>query len=171
MMTKFDYIIGIDPDVNLSGYAELNCNTEQVHLESMSFPMLIEKVLQAQKKYKDYKLLIVVELDRNTKYNWHLATKDNKFVAKAKGVAQGRNQQMAICIAELLSRLGLEVIERPPLKKCWAGKDKKITTDELFRIAGLSFNKKRTNQEERDACLLALYYSFIQLRLLNKKQI
>ena len=76
---------------------------------------------------------------------------------------------MAICIAELLSRLGLEVIERPPLKKCWAGKDKKITTDELFRIAGLSFNKKRTNQEERDACLLALYYSFIQLRLLNKK--
>jgi hypothetical protein len=53
----------------------------------------------------------------------------------------------------MLNYYGIEVIEKEPLRKIWKGPDGKITHTEITAITG--WDKKRSNQEERDAMLLA----------------
>jgi len=61
---------------------------------------------------------------------------------------------------------GIEVIEHFPLRKIWKGKDGKITQEELASFTGL---KGRTNQDARDAALLAWSFANLPIRLkLNK---
>jgi hypothetical protein len=48
---------------------------------------------------------------------------------------------------------------KKPLLKCWKGRDRKITHEELveqMRIMRIVFPHKRTNQEERDAALICM---------------
>ena len=62
--------------------------------------------------------------------------------------------------------------EKKPLTKCWAGKDGKISAEELEMLLdgmGIQPLKTRTNQEKRDAALLALDRSGLPLRM-GKKQ-
>lgn len=56
-------------------------------------------------------------------------------------------------IVEMLEHSGIEVVEQHPLRKIWQGKDGKITHEEMTMVCG--WDKKRSNQEERDAMLLA----------------
>jgi hypothetical protein len=56
-------------------------------------------------------------------------------------------------VVECLQYYGIEVMEKQPLRKIWQGKDRKITHAEITAITG--WDKKRSNQEERDAMLLA----------------
>jgi hypothetical protein len=65
-------------------------------------------------------------------------------------------------IVECAQYYGLEVVERLPLKKIWKGKDGKITDAEIKAFMPI---QGRTNQEERDAALLAWDYAGLPIRI------
>lgn len=69
------------------------------------------------------------------------------------GYDVGRCHRTGELIEEMCDNLGLEYKQQAPLTKVWKGQDRKITHEEIVRITGLI--AKRTNQEERDAILLA----------------
>ena len=63
---------------------------------------------------------------------------------------------------ECAENFGLEVVMMKPLRKFWKGRDGKITHDEaLYFMRGLP---KQTNQESRDAALLAWAYADFPIR-------
>jgi hypothetical protein len=53
-----------------------------------------------------------------------------------------------------------------PLKKIWQGKDGKITQKEIASFTGIT---ERTNQEGRDAALIAWIYSGLPIKTKNMK--
>ncbi len=63
----------------------------------------------------------------------------------------------------MLDSMGIEAREAQPLVKCWKGSDRKITHEELDRIVG-GMPGRRSNQEERDALLLAWSRSGLPIR-------
>jgi len=154
-MKRPDIIIGIDPDVESSGIAALNCNTRSVKIGRKKFPELIEslKDLSDSCKEKGIPLLVVVEASWLISHNWHAGTiKGTRAIAKT-GYNVGKNHQVGILIVEYCKSIGLDIKEHMPLKKVWKSRDGKISHDEIsYFIPGLP---KRTNAEERDAALLA----------------
>jgi hypothetical protein len=52
------------------------------------------------------------------------------------------------------------------LRKIWKGTDGKITQDELEQITGI---KGKTNQDGRDAALLAWVFAELPIQINNKK--
>lgn len=84
-----------------------------------------------------------------------------------KGEHVGRNQETGRKIVEMLRHYGIQVMEQSPLRKCWQGKDGKITHEELKRLcqmSGIEFNRPRSNQEERDSALLAITCSGLPIK-------
>jgi len=151
---KYDYIIGIDPDVDRSGYAMLDMSTKKVTATSLSLPQLIDwcNVVYSDALARDKNLIVYVEAGWINHSNWHIHRKDSKQLAAAKGKSVGRNHQRGMDIVEMLMWYGMKVVPVAPLEKKWKGKDKKITQEELVSIVG---DMKRTNQEGRDAALIA----------------
>jgi hypothetical protein len=66
-------------------------------------------------------------------------------------------------LVEMLENYGIEVSLQRPLVKCWAGADRKITHAEITDVCG--WDKKRSNQEERDAMLIAWYASGLPIKV------
>lgn len=149
-------IIGIDPDVDRSGFAQLLLKTMGITFDTLAFPELIK----ALRKAKDQAiadrstLRVVVEASWLISHNWHIG---NGQVRGAGAIAKtgynvGRNHQVGLMIVQYCKALGIDVTEQRPLKKCWKGPDGKITHAELaYFVPGLP---SRTNSEERDALLL-----------------
>lgn len=161
---QYNNIIGIDPDVDKSGVAYLRTATRQLEAATLTFPELLDYLLHA-KKVRDEQnetLIVVVEAGWLIKTNWHLKGKDSKRVASAKGNSAGRNHEVGRKIVEMCKHYGLEVKEQYPLKKYWKGSDGKITHEELKAFTGLM---GRTNQESRDAALLAWNHAGFPIRL------
>jgi hypothetical protein len=98
-------------------------------------------------------VLIVVEHSSYTAHNWHMKGHTNRAVSSRMGYDVGRCHRTGELIEEMCENLALEHLKQPPLLKCWKGQDRKITHEEIVKITGLI--AKRTNQEERDAILLA----------------
>lgn len=151
-----DIIIGIDPDVDKSGFAQLDRMALGVTICTLTFPELIKALRKAKDQTtSDRKTLrVVVEASWLISHNWHLGHgKASAAGAIAKtGYNVGRNHQVGLMIVQYCKALGLDVIEQRPLKKCWKGPDGKITHAELaYFVPGLP---ARTNSEERDAILL-----------------
>ena len=96
--------------------------------------------------------MVVIEAGWLNKSNWHLHRGFSIAKAAEVGRATGRNHQTGILIAEMCDYLGVPYVLRKPLRKVWQGKDGKITAKELSVFTGL---RGRTNQEGRDAALLA----------------
>lgn len=110
------------------------------------------------------KVVVVIEAGWMNSSNWHLGRYDSKSVAAAKGNSVGRNHETARKIAEMARvYYGLEVVEIRPLKKCWSGKDGKITQEEISQF--IPDFPKRSNQEERDAMLIAWNYAGFPIRI------
>jgi hypothetical protein len=161
---KYDTIVAIDPDVEKSGVAELSPQRRLLEVTNLTFPQLLD-YLQARKKMSDVahtSLIVVVEAGWLNQSNWHLRSKDNARVASAKGNSAGRNHEVGRKIVEMCRHYGIEVIEQRPLKKCWKGKDGKITHEELASFTGLT---GKTNQDARDAALLAWTFANLPIRL------
>lgn len=159
-------IIGIDPDVGKSGVAFLETDTKRLEITSLTFPLLID-YLKQEKSNADKSgcsIVVVVEAGWLIHSNWHLKNGDNKRIAAAKGNSAGRNHEVGRKIVECARHYGLEVVEQCPLKKRWKGKDGKITHGELSRIEEITV-PARTNQEERDAALLAIVHSGMPIRM------
>lgn len=161
---KIDVIIGIDPDVEKNGVAYLECESKILEISALSFPDLLDYLRYVQRcaETTQKHLVVVVEAGYMNKGNWHLNPKDTKAAAAAKGNHAGRNHETARKIVEMCKHWQMEVKEVKPLEKCWKGKDRKITHEELARFTGVM---GRTNQEGRDAALLAWVYAGFSIRL------
>ncbi len=148
-------IIGIDPDVDKSGIAILLCDTNTITVDSLKFPLLLDRINECNINCQTFgnELIVIVEAGWLVSTHYHLKSKDNARISAAKGNSVGRNHEVGRKIVEMCQHWGIKVIEQRPLRKHWRGKDGKITHEELsYFISGLP---TRTNQEMRDACLLA----------------
>ena len=184
MKTKYDYIVGIDPDIERIGVAFLCVKSRILQLTDMPLPELLKAVPAYVDRYAreepplsldpTVKVAVVVEIDRLHTGNWHLTQYDTKRSAASKGFDQGRCFHTAEAICDILRYEGIEVIEKAPLVKMWSGPDRKITHEELTSLQGINFmfktNRHKSNQEQRDAALLALDLSDIPLILPPKKR-
>lgn len=149
--------IGIDPDVEKNGLAVIV--EDRVEVYSLPFWDLLNKVrmIKTEADINDQEVVAYIEASWKTTAVWHLAYKDNKQMAAKKGYGVGRNHQTGMLLAEGLKRMGLKVFEQTPLKKYWNGKDGKISQEEIAAFMNITTvpKKKPTNQEERDAALIA----------------
>lgn len=150
-----DLIIGIDPDVEKSGLACIDVAEGSLYTEALPLPQLLDRVESIVGSGR--MAVVVIEASWASSHNWHGRVNDSRRIAGRKGYDVGRNHQTGIAIAEILRHRGVEVVERPPLLKVWRGRDGKITHEEITRLCG--WNRRRSNQEERDALLLAWDFS------------
>lgn len=157
-LVHLDTVIGIDPDVDKNGVAVLDCNTRTLEITTLSFPDLLD-YLQYQKRIAETQgrnIIVAVEAGWMNQGNWHLKYRDSRNVAVAKGVHQGRNEQVSRIIGQMCKRYELHYEFIKPLRKFWHGDNGKITHEELAYFTGI---KGRTNQEGRDAALIAWTYA------------
>lgn len=157
-------IVAIDPDVNKSGFAFLEVKTRILTTVALPFPELLDHLLHVRAAYRD-QVIVLVEKSWNTSHNWHTKPGESWKVSAAKGNSTGRNHEVGRKIVEMCKHYGLEVVEKTPLKKCWSGPEGKITHKELSYFTGL---EGRTNQEERDAALIAWNYAGLPI-IINVK--
>lgn len=152
-MTDHDIIIGIDPDVEGKRCRNTRYKNKRVEATTMTLPALMDYLRRVRNEYPTLTVAVVVEASWTTAHNFHSLPSDSKAVAAKKGYHVGRNHQIGIDIADIARHFSLDVRLQPPLRKIWKGKDRKITHEEICAITG--YTAKRSNQEERDAMLLA----------------
>ena len=134
--------IGIDPDVDKSGFAAKNSNDKQfAHIWQYSFFDLIYQI-ELIKIVHD--VVVVVEAGwLIKKSNWHSNPKQSKAVGEKIAKAVGANHQVGKLFVEWCESKNIECIEVKPMGKLNAREFKKITGWE-----------QRTNPEQRDAAML-----------------
>lgn len=142
-------IIGIDPDVDKSGCAMVDVAKRTIHLASLRFPELLAFLESRQ----DADLLVAIEGGWLNHSNWHVGYYNSPQRAAEIGRATGRNHQVGILLAEWCEFKKIHYVIVKPLRKCWKGKEGKITHAELARLVPIK--GARSNQEERDAALIA----------------
>ncbi|MDD6211289.1 MAG: hypothetical protein PUB21_11875 [Bacteroidales bacterium] len=160
---KYDYLIGIDPDVKSSGIAQLEVSSRRLHLDTQPFPQLIDTIVSLSKSIINSRqtLLVIVEA------GW-LNEKSCFHAAKGKGAERiaknvGANHQTGRLIIEMLRYHQIPVEEIKPLQKHWKGTEGKITHEELSYFTGIKV--KRSNQEQRDAALIAWWYAGLSIKI------
>lgn len=164
----WDEIIAIDPDVEKSGVAMLNPTTKFLHAETMPFPKLIDWLLRLKSQDPFAKRVVLVEASWNIQSNWHLQRWNNNHIAARKGYDVGRNHETGRKIVECAKAFGFEVVEQIPLRKCWKGKDGKITQEEIeYFIPNMP---KKANQDVRDAVLIAWNFANLPIRVNVQKK-
>lgn len=158
-----NYIIAIDPDVDNSGVAYLNRETKQIELSNKRFPDLIKYVIDQNSSVqsKGENLTVVVEAGwLNAISNYH-GVYGRKGMRISKNV--GANHEIGKLIVEMLQYHNIDVVELKPLKKCWKGKDGKITHEEISQF--IPSMPKKSNQEARDSALIAWVYANFPIRM------
>jgi hypothetical protein len=161
-MNKYDIIIGIDPDVNKSGVAELMSKFKMLDLSNLTFSLLLDylRFMKTSTERHHKSLVVVVEAGwKNSISNYHSApSRAGQRIAKNVGA----NHEVGRKVVEMCQHYGIEVVEQIPLKKCWRGKDGKITHEELAAFTGIM---GKTNQESRDAALLAWVFAGLPIKI------
>lgn len=165
-MKRYDNIIAIDPDVSRSGVALLKPATGLLEVSNLTFPQVIDYLQQANRNKGAETLIVLIEASWLIQGNWHLSSWERRQRAASKGYDVGRNHETGRKIVEMCRHLGVEVLEHAPLRKCWRGKDGKITHEELASFTGIT---GRTNQDARDAALLAWVFSGLPIRVGRNK--
>lgn len=160
---RADVIIAIDPDVKASGVAVLDIPKRRVEARSMPFPELLEMLRDVSRWSVPCRVIV--------EGGW-LVSKSNYHYAKGKGgerIAKnvGANHETGRKIVEMLAHWGIEHEVIHPLKKCWKGRDGKITLAELNSLLrGMGIKEMgRCNQDVRDAVLIALTCSGLPMRM------
>lgn len=163
-MKRNGFLVGIDPDVSKSGFALLDCEARKfTQVEALTFPAVIDRFAELAAMKADGKAVTVVMEDSDLATNWHQNILDSRAVCAAKGRSVGLCHATARHLKECAENFGLEVVMMKPLRKFWKGRDGKITHDEaLYFMRGLP---KQTNQEGRDAALLAWAYADYPIRV------
>ena len=167
MSKGYTHIIGIDPDSKASGVAVLDLTTRELLLSTQPFYSLIDMLQDVHESdlvIKRRKTLVVIENAYSTSHNWHYNPKDTRGTIAKKGYCVGLCAQTYHLIRQCLQMKGMDFIEQLPLTKIWRGSGGKITHEELVghckrnRVTLHPSSAKRSNQEERDAALLALLH-------------
>ena len=161
MITKTKHIIGIDPDTYKSGVCYLNLETGKLKLFTATFTELMEYLSKIENTPE---VVVVIEGGWLNHGNWHLNKNDYPTIAAKKGYGVGQNHETGRKIAEMSEKYyKLNTLIQKPLRKCWKGKDGKITHEELSYIVGNI--GKQSNQETRDACLISWNYASLPIRV------
>ncbi len=168
---KFEYVVGIDPDISKSGVALLNVNERRFErVQAMTFPELLAYIDKLAALVGEFRPLLVIE-DSDSSTNWHL----NKVKASGLSLdrklriaaAIGRSAGMCHAVIRLLNEYAqardVDVCMKKPLRKTWRGADGKITHLECAQF--MNGLPKRTSQETRDACLLCWVVAGLPIRL------
>lgn len=165
---KPQIIVGIDPDVEKSGVAYLDCKSRKLEITSLSFPQLLDylQYIKRQAVINSTIYKIVIEAGWLNKSNWHVKQYDKASIIAAKGNSTGRNHETGRKIEEMCRYWGMPVELIKPLRKMWKGKDGKITQEELAYFTGIT---GRTSQDGRDAALLAWNYAGFPIKINVKK--
>ena len=160
---KYDLIIAIDPDKDKSGVAFLDLKRNEVEARAMPFPELIDMLRDVSQWTTPCKVIIEGGW-LISKSNYHAAYgRVGECIARKVGA----NHETGRKIVEMLAHWGIEHEVIHPLKKCWKGRDRKITLDELNSLLrGMGIKEMgRCNQDVRDAVLIALTYSGLPMRM------
>lgn len=171
--TKIEVVIGIDPDVDKSGCAYLHVDEKKLEVTTLSFPDLMDylRYVQRQAEVTQKHFKVIIEAGWMNKAHWHLTPKDSKQSAAAKGNAAGRNHEVGRKIAEMCDhwQIPYELMKPLALKvggvNLWKGRDGKITQEELAAFTGIM---GRTNQEGRDAALIAWEWAGLPVKIGRK---
>ena len=167
--TKLNYTIGIDPDVEKNGVAIVERETKHLECAAMTFAETLDYLQWVAKRASEAKasVKVYVEAGWMNRTNWHLKKWDNRGQVVAKGVSQGRNEQVSRLLGEMCEAYGLSWQFLKPFRKVWGGRDRKITHDELCAVTGLMYG--RTNQEMREAALIAWVSAGLPVRISRKR--
>ena len=169
---RIGYVIGIDPDISRSGLACIDRNRRSLETAYLTFPETLEWV---KNKYTDWaeklrenapnSFMVYVEAGWMNKGNWHVTESPNGHFspsawAAAVGKSDGECSAVSKKLIECFEYYNIPVTPIKPLRKCWKGKDRKITHEELLKELDIYKVQhklgKRSNQECRDAVLLSL---------------
>lgn len=170
MIKKIDWVVGIDPDVDKNGVAWIECANKKVHSLALPFADTIDYLRQLKRgaEVSNKTMRVIIEAGWLNKAHWHLTPKDTKQSAAAKGNSAGRNHETGRKLAEMCKYFDIpyELIKPLSLKACgvhfWKGKDGKITHEEIVDFTGINH---RTNQEQRDAILIAWVWAGLSIKL------
>lgn len=173
-------IIGIDPDTEASGWACIDLEDRTILLETNPLHAILDLLSEFRTEINqgyldiEYTYRFVVEDIWSTAHNWHTSPRDSHRVVAKKGYHLGRCSMIGEVIRDAISRKGFPLICQPPLAKIWRGTDRKITHEEFVEVCKrhrLTIDKRhlnRTNQEERDAGLLAIHHLNTPIRIYSK---
>ena len=162
-MKQYDFFLGIDPDVTASGFALLDKQQRAFEfVDALTFPDAIKFLDALAAQERAPQVCIVIE-DSDISTNWHYNPRDTKAVCAAKGRSVGLCHATARHLYEYAQSVGLHIENVRPLRKCWAGRDGKLTQAEAeYFMRGLP---KRCNQECRDSALLAWVVAGLPVRV------
>ena len=133
-------LIGIDPDVDKSGFAMLNGN--QMKLSNLTFFELFEELRFYRER--EVKPVVYVECGFLNKSNWHKKFGGSSAVNAKIGERTGANFETAKKIVEMCEYLRIPCEKIKP-------RNSKTNSDFFKKITGIN---TRTNQEQRDALML-----------------
>lgn len=169
LQPKLHYYIGIDPDVEKNGVAIVERETRHLECAALTFAQTLDYLQWVVSRASEVgaEVKVYVEAGWLNRTNWHLSKWDNRGQVVAKGVSQGRNEQVSRLLGEMCEHFGLQWQWLKPLHKIWQGKDRKITHDELCAVTGMA--TKRTNQEMRDAALIAWVSANLPIRITKRR--
>lgn len=163
LLPKYGTVIAIDPDIGKNGIAVIDRESRACEVYNLNFPETLEKVQELHNaRPKPFDLL--VEAGWLNKGNWHVTESRNgkwspSAYAAAVGKGEGECHAVSKKLIECFEHYGIACTPVKPLRKCWKGKDRKITHAELvneMKLYRVSFPYGRTNQETRDAALICL---------------
>lgn len=142
MNPKFDYIIGIDPDTDKSGFAVWDCRLKRFHsITALKFWDLHSAISEF---YWNYKVHVIIDAGwLNKKSNFHHRPYQSKQTGEKISEKVGRNHQVGILIHEFCEDLGISNNLHYPSGK--------INQQHFTRITKY---QGRTNQDMRDAAML-----------------
>ena len=173
-------LVGIDPDTKASGWAVIDLSDRTVHLETLSFMDILALLTEWRREVDDhyldesYSYRFVVEDIWTVAHNWHVSPRDNRLTISKKGYHIGRCSMVGQLIYEAIGAHFFPRIAQPPLRKVWRGIDGKISHPELLELCEKHdlilppSKQKQTNQEERDALLLALHHIATPIKLFEQ---
>lgn len=172
--TRPDAIIAIDPDIEQNGVAFLDCSSRRLEVSSLSFPDTLDylRYAQRQAQIRQHSYIVYIEAGWLNKAHWHLSPRDSRQKAAAIGNQVGRNHEVGRKLFEMCQHWGIpcELVKPLALRSggvhLWSGKDGKITHEELAAFTGIVGH---TNQEGRDAALIAWYKAGFEV-VLGKKR-
>lgn len=174
------FLIGIDPDTKASGWAVIDLSDRTVHLETLPFMDILALLTEWRREVDDhyldesYSYRFVVEDIWTVAHNWHVSPRDNRLTISKKGYHIGRCSMVGQLIYEAIGAHFFPRIAQPPLRKVWRGIDGKISHPELLELCEKldlilpPSKQKQTNQEERDALLLALHHIATPIKLFDQ---
>lgn len=171
---NYRYIIAIDPDARESGVVFLDVRSRTFSAHKMMFADLMKFLyLQTLNSIEEKKetTKVVIEAGWLNESNWHIT---GKYMSARKAAAIGRSVGMNHQTGMLIEQMSKDYFKLPtelqkPLKKCWKGKDGKITQEEMAEVTGKE-KLPRMNQDQRDALLIAWVHSGLPMKTVTTKK-